>query len=150
MPSYESGCMLWEPAPAAALFAIECFRQGRHKRQNSFHIWIVPGLLTGEWRKNVLKSADLIVEIPAGHTYWPADMHESLTLALFFPFIASKPWELRRCKFMVEMESKLQKVLKSGDSSGRSILSELCSTTSSLGTLSIRSLRELLSCKRKS
>ena len=43
---------------------------------------MVPRLLTGEWRNNVLKFADLIVEIPVGHKAWPKEMHESLILAL--------------------------------------------------------------------
>ena len=149
MPSYSSGTMVWDPPPAAALFAIENLRQSRHKRQKSFHILVVPKLLTGEWRKNVLKSADLILEIPAGHRAWPSEMYESLTLALFFPYLSRKPWELRRTKFMVEMERTVQGVLKESDSAGGSLLSQLCLSTKSLESMPLRDLYRVLSCQRK-
>ena len=149
MPSYSSGTFVWDPPPAAALFAIACLRQSRYKRQKSFHILVIPKLLTGEWRKNVLKAADLIVELPAGHEAWPVEMHESLTLALFSPYLSRKPWELRRTKYMVEMERTLQCMLKKGECSGGSLLSELCSVTQSLESMPIRDLYRLLSCKRK-
>ena len=148
MPCYSSCTMLWDPPPAAALFAVECLRQSRRKRQKSFHILVVPKLLTGEWRKTVLKSADFIVDIPAGHEGWPKAMHESLTLALFFPYLSRRPWELRRAKFMVEIERKVQEVFKDGQSSGRSLLSQLCYTTNSLEGMSIRDMHRVLSCKR--
>ena len=143
MPRYSSGTMVWDSPPAGALFAIENLRQSRHKRQQSFHI------LAGEWRKNVLKAANLIVEIPAGHEAWPYEMHESLTLDLFSPYLSRKPWELRRSKFMVEMERSLQGVLKKSDSPGRSLLSELCHHTKFLESMPLRDLYRVLSCKRK-
>ena len=149
MPSYKSGTFLWEPAPAAALFAIESLRQGRHKRQDSFHIWIVPRLLTGEWRRNMLKAADFVVDLPVGHVCWPKEMHEPLTLAFFFPYLSSKPWELRRCKFMVDMEGKLRCLLKDGGSSGRSVLSKFCRDTSRLDSLPLRELRGVLSGRKE-
>ena len=147
IPSYQSGSFLWEPAPGAALFAIEALRQARHKRQESFHVWIVPRLLSGEWRKNLLKSADLIVEIPAGNSCWPEKMHESLTLALFFPYLSRKPWELRRSKFMVEVEGVLRRMFKEREESGGRVLSELCDATQSMAGLSLRDLRLMLSCQ---
>ena len=144
MPSYKAGTFLWSPAPGAALFAVEALRQGRHKRQESFHIWIVPRLLTGEWRKNMLKAADLIVEVPTGSHVWPEDMFEPLTLALFFPYLTRKPWELRRSGLMVDMEGKLRLLFQKSAVSGGRLLSELCLVTRSLESMPIRELHRML------
>ena len=40
IPSYRKGTMLWAPPPAAARQAVEELRQARHKRQDSFHVFV--------------------------------------------------------------------------------------------------------------
>jgi hypothetical protein len=45
-PRIKRGCYLWTPPPAAADVALEQLRQARHKRQDSFHIFVCPKLMT--------------------------------------------------------------------------------------------------------
>ena len=94
MPKYKSGIFVWTPPPAAALWALEELRQARHKRQASTHIFIVPQLLKQEWNRQLYKEADLIIHIPIGHPHWQKSNHESLTLAICFPFMNRAPWQL--------------------------------------------------------
>ena len=89
IPSYKSGIFVWTPPPAAALWALEELRQARFKRQSSTHIYIVPHLLKQEWNRQLFKTADLIIHIPIGHPHWQTTNHESLTLAICFPFIST-------------------------------------------------------------
>jgi len=61
LPSYRSGTFIWCPPPAVAKQVIEELRQARHKRQASLHIFVCPRWMSHEWRRHVLKSADLIL-----------------------------------------------------------------------------------------
>jgi len=112
MPRYKPGTYIWAPAPGVARFAIEQLRQARMKRQESMHVFVVPRLMSQEWRRNVIKAADLRFDVPVGHPCWPTNMHEPLTVAVVFPFLSRAPWELRKTRLMVEMGGKVQRVLK--------------------------------------
>jgi hypothetical protein len=144
MPSYESGSMLWSPPPAVARFAIEQLRQARHKRQQSCHVMIVPRLMTLEWRRHTLKGADIVFNLPVGSDVWSREMHEPLTIAIFFPYLSRKPWELRKSPLLVDLERKLPKVFKDCESTGWHLLSELFDLAQELHKMSIRDLREVL------
>ena len=125
IPTYSSGVMVWAPPPAAARFAIEELRQARHKRQASTHIFIVPKLMTTEWRKQTFKAADLCFDIPAGHPAWPAEMHEPLTIAILFPYLPRAPWQLKGSNFVGGMERTLYQVCRDCPSATGSVLSKL-------------------------
>ena len=56
MPSYAKGTFIWSPPPAAARLVIEELRQVRHKRQASLYFFIVPRLMSPEWRSQLFKS----------------------------------------------------------------------------------------------
>ena len=94
--TYKSGVYLWHPAPAGALTALEQIRKARSKRVTSTHIFICPKLMEPEWRGQVYKSADVSTEVPAGEEFWGKEMHESLILAIYFPYLTHRPWELRK------------------------------------------------------
>ena len=86
IPSYQHGTFVWTPPPAAAIVALEEMRQVRHKRQQSSHIFIVPSLMTPEWKSQLFKTADLILKVPATTHFFPPKNHESLTIVICFPF----------------------------------------------------------------
>ena len=92
--------------------ALEELRVARIKRQESLHIFICPRLFTSEWLKQLQKAADLLVEIPVGVDCWPLSMHEPLKLAFCFPYIRSKPWELRSTPKMCSVARSLRRVFK--------------------------------------
>ena len=97
MPKYESSVYVWTPAPAAGQHAVEQLRQARLKRTSSTHLFLIPRIFTSIWRKQLHKVSDLVVELPFDNECWQQNIeHEPLTLAIVFPFISFKPWQLKR------------------------------------------------------
>ena len=92
----------------------------------------------------MIKAADLLFEVPVGHPVWPAEMHEPLTVAVIFPYLSRRPWELRKTGLLVELGRKLCIVLKEDPDVGRDILLELCLLTRQMDTMSVRDLCRLL------
>ena len=149
MPGYQAGTFIWDPAPGIARFAIEQLRQARMKRQASMHVFIVPRLMNQEWRRNVLKAADLKFEVPVGHPCWSVNMHEPLTIAVVFPYLSRQPWELRKTGLMVEMGGKVQRVLKENPALGFDLLSKLCILTGKMESMSVLRLCRVLRGSRE-
>jgi hypothetical protein len=144
IPDYKSGLFLWSPPPGAARVAIEQLRQARLKRQSSTHIFVVPRLMVTEWRRQVIKAADIRFEIPVGHSLWGNSMHEPLTIAICFPYISRQPWELRKTELMVDVERKLQGMLQENPAAGRHLLSQLFNLTGEMDSMPLRRLRRVL------
>ena len=149
IPSYKKGIFVWAPPPAAARQALEELRQARHKRQLSTHIFLVPHLMSPEWKSQLYKTADLIFTLPFGNVYWPEGNHESLTFAICFPYICREPWELKSSSLMGRMAGELREVLSTNPSAGGNILSQLFELTTKLDKVSLRQLRKLLSGRWK-
>ena len=103
MPGIKQGFFVWSPAPAACLVAVEELRRARHKRVNSHHLFLVPCLLQPQWRKQLLKAADLVITLPCGHPFWPKEMYEPLTIAFVLPFLKHRPWQLRGSTYILEL-----------------------------------------------
>jgi hypothetical protein len=107
-PTYKEGIFIWQPPPSVADIACEEIRKARLKWTASTHVFICPRLMTPYWRQHLHRSADLIFEIPTSGEYWPIDMHEPLILALFFPFLPHRPWQLRQSPSIVELGDCMQ------------------------------------------
>ena len=121
-PAVRKGCFLWAPPPAAAGSAIEELRKARVKRQNSFHVFIVPRLLGTEWRRQLHKAADFVLEIPAGHAHWSKCMYEPLMIGIVLPFIRSSPWQIRGTPKVLALGRTMRRVLKEENMDGGSVL----------------------------
>jgi hypothetical protein len=146
MPSYQPGTMLWAPPPGAARQVISEIRQARQKRQTSMHVFVCLRLMFDEFRRNFYKSADLVLTIEAGICdWWPAEMHESLIIGIFFPYLSRCPWELRKTQLMVGMEWKMRQMFKEDPGAARDLLSEFCRYTRRLDAMPIHVLRPVLS-----
>ena len=146
MPQYKKGTFLWSPPPGVARFAVEELRQARHKRQNSFHIFVCPRLLFEEWRRHHFKGADLYFELPAGISdVWPASMHETLIFGLYFPYINRRPWELKRTRLLVEVGRDLSQLCKTDHAAAGNLLSELLFHTRKLDSVPLCKLPRMLS-----
>ena len=110
--SFQTGTFLWVPPPAAANVALEELRKARIKRQNSTHFFVVPRLMAPEWRKQLHKTADLIIQVPPGTEGWPAAMYEPLTIAFVFPFLMHAPWQYRGSPKMFNLERQVRRMYK--------------------------------------
>ena len=76
IPRFKAGTFVWSPAPAVDRIMIEELRKARKKKTQFEHVLGVPRLLWSKWRRHIYKSADLIIEIPAGcGDIWPREMH---------------------------------------------------------------------------
>ena len=111
-PRYKKGTFVWSPPPAGAEIMLEELRKARHRRTESTHIILIPRLMSPMWQKHVNKVSDIVLSLPAGHSAWPADMHEPLTLGIVFPFLRFRPWQLCRAPLLLDLERKLREVWK--------------------------------------
>ena len=146
IPRYQPATMLWAPPPAAARQVIEELRQARQKRQTSMHVFACPRLMYDEYRRHLFKSADLILVIEAGiYDWWPASMHESLIIGIFFPYLSRCPWELRKTQLLVGMAGKMRYMFKKDPGAAGDLLSEFCRFTRRLDSMPVRVLRSVLS-----
>ena len=85
------GTFVWCPAPAAADLVVERLGTARHKRPNSLHLVVVPRLMTGYWRKALLKATDCDVKINSGSLWNLKVQHEPLLIFFCFPFLPHRP-----------------------------------------------------------
>ena len=54
---------MWTPPPGAADAAVEELGKAIHKRPYTFHMMIIPRLLTSKWRKQLGKTTDLNLKL---------------------------------------------------------------------------------------
>jgi hypothetical protein len=116
---------LWAPPPAVADAALEELLKARHKRNDTFHVIVVPRLMAPRWRRLFHKASDLNFVIEPGNAFWPSNMFEPLFVGILFPFIHHRPWCLKRAPLMVEMGWELRKVCKEGDLTAGHLLRKL-------------------------
>ena len=76
IPKFKAGTFFGSLSPAVARIMIEELRQARYKKTQLVNVLGVLILLWSKRRKHIYKSADLIIEIPAGcGDIWPREMH---------------------------------------------------------------------------
>ena len=147
VPVTRPGTFIWSPPPAAARTAVEELRRSRHKSHNSTHVMVIPRLFTTEWRKELHKAADVVLTLLVGHPLRPDNMHEPLTIAILFPFLNHRPWELRRTPKFLELASTLRKVWESCTEPKGPVLQELWSLLRSAANLLPSMARKVLYSK---
>ena len=144
IPHFQRGCYLWVPPPAAANVALEEIRVARIKRQSSFHILIVPRLMTPEWLKQLHKVSDIVFTLPLGSSAWPHNMYEPCVVGLTFPFLSVAPWQLRSTPKMYAVGRNLRSVQETWDVDAGPILRKLCELAKRLQTVPVDVVRKLL------
>ena len=136
LPVIKPGTYVWSPHPPIAFIAIEELRRDQRKRQNSTHIVVIPKLMKYFWIGQLQKAADIVFEIRAGEDpMWPSSQHETLLIAICFPFLPCKPWQLRQTPALLEVGRILQRVWKEKKGTSWHLLRQLRSQTKSLDTL---------------
>ena len=136
IPVIKDGTYIWSPPPAAADVAIQELRKARHKRQDSYHVFVCPRLMKPLWFKQAYKAGDMVFDLKAGHPHWSSDRHEPLIVVLCFPYLSHNPWLLRNTPPIHAVDRLLRKMWQDAEESGVSALRELCLFTRSLDTLS--------------
>lgn len=151
MPVHEkkNQAHLWCPPPAVADAALEEVLKARHKRSDTYHIILIPRLMTPRWRRLYRKVVDFSCEIPAGSPHWPSNMFEPLWLGIVLPFSTHRPWQLKRAPLILEMEREMRQVLRAGGvDGGWHILRKLWTLNSRLSKVSADVARQVLRMPR--
>lgn len=125
IPRTATGCYVWAPPPCVALQCLEELRKARHKRQDSSHVFVCPRIMTTEWQKQLLRSADVVIYIAPGHPVWSVSQYEPLLLGIYFPFLKHDPWQLKHSPRILEMGRRLQQVCKVDPKSSGRLLRQL-------------------------
>ena len=136
LPNYAKGTYIWAPAPAAGAVAVEELRHARHKRKDSTHIFVVPRLFATEWRKQLYRVSDVVLELPFIDNVWPSNFHEPLVVGFCFPFLSCKPWQLRGTPAFLGLGRYLCRLWKDEEVAWWNILQQLFNATRRMGTLS--------------
>ena len=149
MPAYKSGTYVWLPPPAGAHLAVEQLRRARLKREDSTHVVIVPRLMSMEWKRQLFKVSDLFVELPFDSVWTKQDQHEPLTLAVVFPFLNHRPWQLKRSQAFLGMGNVLRRLWKEDQSSPWPLLRKFFEQSRKLEHLQERVVRQMLQSPSK-
>ena len=129
---------LWLPPPAVADAALEELLKARHKRTDTFHVIIIPRLMTPRWRRLFNKACDFTFAVSLGHPFWPDSMFEPLCVGILLPFSTHRPWCFKRAPLLVEMGRELREVLAAGEADGGDILRQLLKLPGRVAPLSER------------
>ena len=123
IPTYDTSCKIWAPAPAASFEAITELIRARHMEPYVSHIFVCPRLFTNQWRKNLLKLADTVFYVGAGaREFWDINMFEPLIIGIALPFRNHPPWQLRQSEQILALERELRTVWKDSPGNERYIL----------------------------
>ena len=142
--AHNPGNFMWTPPPAAADVVAEQLGEARHKRPFCFHIVIVPRLMTGRWRRSLLRETDFSTTIPIGTELWGTDMHEPLTLFVCFPLYSVPPWTIRGTPFLEKLDGKLRSLWKTEEERCWSLLRELFKRAGEISSMSEGVVRRML------
>ena len=123
--AHEDADCLWMPPPAAAHIALEQFEEAKHKRPQVAHVFVIPRLMTGHWRKALSRGTDLLCTVPAGLSFWNEEQCEPLMLAISLPSFQRSdrpndwtgPWLVRGSVFAEDAQRSLQEAFARDDRS---------------------------------
>ena len=92
------------------------------KRKSSIHVVVIQRLMTPKWLKQLLKAADCIFSIPASHPFWPSCHCEPLVVAILFPYLRYRPYQLKGTPKMFQMGGSLSKMFQETEVDTGSVL----------------------------
>jgi hypothetical protein len=103
---------LWAPQPPVADNALKELLKARHKQTVTFHVVLIPRLMTPRWRQLFNKACNFTFVISPGSSFWPSNMFEPLWVGIVLPFTHHRSWCFRRAPLLVELGRTLQGLLK--------------------------------------
>ena len=140
----EQGNFLWTPPPAAADVAAEQMARAVHKHPYSFHMFVLPRLMTSRWRHRVAKTSDFYVTLNAGFKHWGKYRHDPLLIYFCFPLSRHQPWKLKGCRLLAQTDRELREVQQTHEGRVRCILRKLLIRTRRLESMQEDMVRPLL------
>ena len=97
---------------------VELFNEDYTAHPWNPHVCVVPILMTHFWRKNLLKDADLFVEVGVRDHFWTKDQHEPLIVVIVLPLAHVPnhrgPWAAKGTDESQRVQLKLTKGVKFG------------------------------------
>jgi hypothetical protein len=94
--AHSQGNFVWTPPPTAAVVVMEQLSHARHKRPESLHIVVVPRLMTGRWRRLMIRRTDGYARLLASDVWPLSDQCEPLLIFLALPFRSWDPQHRHR------------------------------------------------------
>ena len=82
---------LWTPPPAAGEVVVERLGFSRHKRPNCMHLVVIPRLMTGRWRRRLIRGSDIYFRLDNRVLWDVKTHHEPLFVFLCLPFLSHRP-----------------------------------------------------------
>jgi hypothetical protein len=116
---------LWAPPPSIADVAWEELFKARHKHSDTFHVLLVPLIMTPWWRQLFTKACNFSFVVSPGCAYWPSGMFEPLWVGILLPFVKYRPWCLKRAPLLLDIGRDLRGVLKTGEGDEGDLLRKL-------------------------
>ncbi len=102
--------------------ALEELLKGHHQRTDTFHVVLIPWLMTPRWLQLFNKACDFTFVVSPGAPFWPDSMCEPLWVSILLPFSIHRPWCFKRAPLLVEMGRDLREELAEGEKDGWDIL----------------------------
>lgn len=140
----ENRTYIWSPPPYAADVAIAELRKARIKRQTSSHIVIVPRLCCSLWMKQLYRTSDIVFQVLPGSEFWTKEMHEPILIGILFPFLRSRPWQLRGTPKMFAVGRQLRGMPEDSEMDRRNLLCKFWTQCHELRYMSETVVRRVL------
>jgi hypothetical protein len=103
------GNFVWTPPPAAAEVVVEQLGLVRLKRPESIHVIPVPRLMTGRWRKLLIRGTDASWMLKTNEVWPLSNFYEPLAIFVCFPYRSSSPNFPGKKKLLEGFAGALQK-----------------------------------------
>jgi hypothetical protein len=116
---------LWSPQPPVADATLEQLLMAWHKCTNTFHVVLIPQLMTPCWRQLFNKACDFTFIVLPGTLFWPTDMFEPLWVGVVLPFTQHRPWCFKQAPLLVEMGGELRRMLEDSEEDAQDLLRKL-------------------------
>ena len=113
-------------AACVADAALKELLKAQNKRTDTFHVLLIPRLMTPRWRHLFNKACDFLFVISPGSSFWSVKIYELLWVGIVLPFTKHRPWCLRRAPLLVEIRRSLHEVLETCEADHGIICGNFC------------------------
>ncbi len=140
IPTHEAAgeTHLWALPPAVTDAALKELLKAHHKQTDTFHILLIPHLMTPRWRRLFNKACDFTFVISPGSSFWPVEMYKPLWVGIVLTFTKYRPWCFRRAPLLVEMGRSLRGLLETCETNAPDLLQKLLFLPRRVDSLSFR------------